>query len=163
MAGLGKVMKPAFLPVLLLLGVWASSACATDVLPPPSLDKPRKKDRKPSVTRMGLAISLTFDTTTWAAVGVSTAAPAVELASFMRRGYYRLEILQLTLMARETERTLKDLMEMRTKGSGLREIAEELSLEYEPLYQRALEKARDAEKRMKAVEAVLVSPPEGKK
>lgn len=91
-----------------------------------------------AVTPLTLALSLAFDATTWAAVGVSTAAPAAELAELMARGYYRLELIQLTLLAQASGKRLLDLRTRRTKdGRTLRQLAEEAKVPYEEILDRA--------------------------
>ncbi|MDE2291169.1 MAG: hypothetical protein KGL53_03715, partial [Elusimicrobia bacterium] len=87
---------------------------------------------------LALALSLAFDSTTWAAVGVSTEAPAGEMAELLARGYYRDELLLLTLIAKDSGKRLLDLRTRRTKdGRSLRQLAEEAKLPFDALYDEA--------------------------
>lgn len=108
-----------------------------------------------AVTPLTLALSLAFDATTWAAVGVSTAAPASEMAELMARGYYRLELIQLTLLAQASGKRLLDLRTARTKdGKTLRELAEAAKTPYEDILDRAEVLAAGVEARMKDLGSV---------
>lgn len=108
-----------------------------------------------AVTPLALALSLAFDSTTWAAVGVSTSAPASEMAELMARGYYRLELLQLTLLAQASGKRLLDLRTARTKdGKTLRELAEAAKTPYEEVLDRAEFLAAGVEERMKDLGSV---------
>lgn len=108
-----------------------------------------------AVTPLALALSLAFDATTWAAVGVSTSAPASEMAALMARGYYRLELLQLTLLAHASGKRLLDLRTARTKdGKTLRELAEAAQTPYDDVLDRAERLAAGVEERMKDLGSV---------
>lgn len=108
-----------------------------------------------AVTPLALALSLAFDATTWAAVGVSTSAPAAEMAELMARGYYRLELLQLTLLAQASGQRLLDLRTARTKdGKTLRRLAEDAKTPYEDVLDRAERLAAGVEERMKDLGSV---------
>ena len=110
---------------------------------------------RPAVTPLALALSLAFDATTWAAVGVSTSAPAVDMSELLARGYYRLEIIQLTLLAQASGRRLLDLRTRRTKdGRSLRELAEEAKTPFEETLDRAEAMALLVEQRVKDLETV---------
>lgn len=154
MAGLGLIL-------LILAG--AAPAGAQVVAPDPTfLERPRKTLTKP--TPLALSIALSFDAETWRAVEVSTAGavvPAAELARHMNAGLYRLELLQLVLMAREGGASLETLVKRRAKGEALRDIAKSLSVEYDRLYDRALEKAEAVERRLKTLLRVEPLPAEG--
>ena len=112
-----------------------------------------------AVTPLALALSLAFDATTWAAVGVSTSAPAAEMAELMARGYYRLELLQLTLLAQASGQRLLDLRTARTKdGKTLRRLAEDAKTPYEDVLDRAERLAAGVEERMKDLGSVRGIP-----
>ncbi len=114
-------------------------------------------------TPLALALSLAFDSTTWAAVGVSTAAPAGEVAEFLARGYYRLEILQLTLLAQASGKRLLDLRTRRTKDAlTLRQLAEEVMVPYDEILDRAELLARSVDERVKDLDQVGALAPPGK-
>lgn len=101
-----------------------------------------------AVTPLSLALALAFDATTWAAVGVSTASPAGEVAELLARGYYRLEILQLTMLAEASGKRLLDLRTRRTKdGRTLRQLAEEAKVPYDGLLDRAEALAAEVDRR----------------
>ena len=114
-------------------------------------------------TPLALALSLAFDATTWAEVGVSTASPSGDMAELLARGYYRLEILQLTLLAKGSGKRLLDLRTRRTKdGKTLRELAEEAKVPYDGLLDRAEALALAVDERVKDLERVAALPPPGK-
>lgn len=115
-----------------------------------------KKSRRVRRTPLALAVSLAFDTTTWARVGVSTSAPSVEMSRMLRGGYYRLEIVQLVLMASESGKRLELLTARRDKGESLREIAKGLSIDYDRLYGRARDKGREVRRRLRSLSSVRV-------
>jgi hypothetical protein len=138
----------------------AAPAAAQDVLGAPSdaavLSAVDRSSAPPAeVTPLSLALSLAFDATTWAAVGVSTASPAGDVAELMARGYYRLEILQLTLLAEASGKRLLDLRTRRTKdGLTLRALAEEARVPYDALLDRAEALAAGVERRAKDLRSV---------
>lgn len=138
---------------LLTLLLAAAPAGAQDVLggpaEPPLLSAvDRSSAPLAEVTPLTLALALAFDATTWAAVGVSTASPAGDVADLMARGYYRLEILQLTLLAEASGKRLLDLRTRRTKdGLTLRQLAAEVRVPYDALLDRAEALAAAVERR----------------
>lgn len=140
---------------LLISWLAAGPAVAQDVLgtPPDSavLSAVDRSSAAPAeVTPLSLALSLAFDATTWAAVGVSTASPAGDVAELLARGYYRLEILQLTLLAEASGKRLLDLRTRRTKdGLTLRQLAEEARVPYDGILDRAEALAAGVERRAK--------------
>jgi len=112
-----------------------------------------------AVNRLSLALSLAFDATTWAAVGVSTSAPAGEMAELMARGYYRLELIQLTLIAQASGKRLLDLRTRRTKdGRTLRQLAEEAKVPYDDILDKAERLASEVEERVKDLGSVRGLP-----
>ena len=125
----------------------------TCALPISALD--RSSAPSAAVTPLSLALSLAFDATTWAAVGVSTSAPAADMAELLARGYYRLELLELTLLAQASGKRLLDLRTRRTKdGRTLRQLAEEAKMPFEDLQDRAEGLAAGVEERVKDLGAV---------
>ena len=152
----------ARLGFLILLLAAAPSARAQDGSGlPASADSPlfsavdRSSVPSAAVTPLALALSLAFDATTWAAVGVSTSAPAAEIAELMARGYYRLELLQLTLLAQASGKRLLDLRTARTKdGKTLRQLAEAAKTPYDDVLDRAERLAAEAEERVKDLGSV---------
>ncbi|MFH1725835.1 MAG: hypothetical protein ABII00_14595 [Elusimicrobiota bacterium] len=160
-----RALRLAVLAGLLLPGFQAVRAqveTAVGVSPGLLGGGAKEEEKKPDLTPLSLALSLVFDTTTWAAVGVSTAAPASDMAELLRRGYYRLEILQLTLMARDTGKRLSELTAKRAKKESLRKIAKDLPVRYDPVYERAVELAQEVERRIESVSRVSVwtEPPD---
>ncbi|HAH06337.1 MAG TPA: hypothetical protein DCM05_07380 [Elusimicrobia bacterium] len=107
-------------------------------------------------TPLALALSLCFDSTTWALIGVSTASPAAELSRFAQRGYYKLELLLLIRLAERSGKPLAYLAARREKGEALRALAESLGADYDSLEERALEDDRLAVLRLDGL--VRVSP-----
>ena len=96
-----------------------------------------KKKTEPTLVPLGLATSLVFDTTTWVAVGAST-APVQELSDLLRRGYYKFELIELVLVAQRGSTPLKELVKARDKGKALRELAVERSVDFDAVYEDAL-------------------------
>lgn len=145
---------------LLTLLLAAAPARSQDVLGTPAdsavLSAVDRSSAPPAeVTPLSLALSLAFDATTWAAVGVSTASPAGDVAELMARGYYRLEILQLTLLAKASGKRLLDLRTRRTKdGLTLRRLAEEARVPYDALLDEAEALAAGVERRAKDLGSV---------
>lgn len=146
---------------LLLTLLAAAPVRAQDSLGLPAADSPvlsaldRSSAPSAAVTPLSLALSLAFDATTWAAVGVSTSAPAADLAELLARGYYRLELLELTLLAQASGKRLLDLRTRRTKdGRTLRQLAEEAKVPFEDLSDRAEGLAAGVEARVKDLGSV---------
>ncbi|PIP84218.1 MAG: hypothetical protein COR54_05295 [Elusimicrobia bacterium CG22_combo_CG10-13_8_21_14_all_63_91] len=101
-----------------------------------------------AVTELGLAVSLAFDATTWIEVGVST--PPVQAASLLiKKGHYRLELLQLVLIAKDSKGRLLDLTAKRAKGASLRSLAQEAGVDYDGVYVRAGRLAVEVDRRLK--------------
>lgn len=149
---------------LLLAGLTASASAQTVAPDARFLERRRTPLSKP--TPLALSIALSFDEDTWRAVEVSTAGavvPAAELARLMNAGIYRLELVQMILMAREGGSSLEALVKRRAKGEPLRDIARGLSVDYDVLYDRALAKAEAVERRLKTLLRVEPLPPEGKR
>ena len=146
--------------IALLLGLSPSPSFGAESSTPPPLpiERPSKdKDKAPSVTPLALALSLAFEPKTWSAVGVSSGPPAVELTRLIAHGHYRLELIQLILMAERISGRLSDMVEQRVKvKKSLREIAVGLGIDYEALYGEALAKAREVERRTADVSRVSV-------
>jgi len=145
----------------LILGlalVWTACGPAScqelSASPPPFSLEPKKEAKDPLPTPLALALSLAFDATTWARVGVSTSAPSVEMARLLRGGFYRLELLQLVQMADGSGRALTQLTARREKGEDLAKIAADLSLDLERIYEESLVKAADVERTLQAVDRV---------
>lgn len=122
---------------------------------PPLYSLESKKEAKgPASTPLALALSLAFDATTWARVGVSTSAPSVEMARLLREGFYRLEVLQLVQMADGSGRELTQLTSRREKGEALAKIAADLSMDMDRIYEESLVKAAEVERTLRAVDRV---------
>lgn len=140
------IARRAWLVAALAAGVALREACAqVDMgigVGPDALGWERSSSTGPApaaVLPLALATSLAFDATTWAALKVSTETPARELTALLQRGYYKLEFLQLILMAKDSGSALKSLAEQRDKGKPLRELAKGLGLEYDAVYDRSLD------------------------
>lgn len=86
---------------------------------------------------IALAASLAFDATTWAAVQVST-VPAKDVTGLIKRGYYKLELLQAVLVASGAKVALKDITTAHDKGQSLRELAQAKGLDFDAIYDEAL-------------------------
>lgn len=87
---------------------------------------------------VALALNLTFSTTFWQEVQVSTMGPVVDLSRLNKQGYYKLEIIELLLMSREGHQPLSSTVEKRKKGARLSDIAADYHLSYDKLYESAL-------------------------
>lgn len=153
MAGLG------LLSVLLAAALGAHAqeggALAAEADPPLFSAVDRSSASSSAVSPLSLALALAFDATTWAAVGVSTSAPAADIAELMARGYYRLELLQLTLLARASGKRLLDLRTRRTKdGRTLRQLAEEAQVPYDDILDQAERLAAGVDERVKDLGSV---------
>lgn len=150
------------LPVLMAAGLLTAPAAAQvpSASPDPglaTLDPKAKEKKRSELTPMSLAITLVFDLKTWSAVGVSTSAPAGEISSMLGDGYYRLELLQLILMAERSGKHISLLTAERTKSKkSLRDMAQELGLEYDSLYDEAVSRSREVDRRVKTVSRVAV-------
>ena len=108
-----------------------------------------------TVTPLALALSLAFDATTWLQVGVSTASPAGDMAELLAKGYYKLELLEMTLLAQTSGKRLLDLRTRRTKdGLTLRALAEEAKAPFDDIADRAAVLEEGVEARMKDLENV---------
>jgi len=103
-----------------------------------------------------LAIGLVIDATTWNQISISTLTPVEEVGLLLRNGYYKLELLQLALMAKDAKLKLKDLVKRREKKESLRQIAKSHSIDYEPLYDKALELSERVDKRVESLMRVRV-------
>lgn len=109
------------------------------------------------VEPLALAASLAFDATAWTRIGVST-SPARDLTRLLGKGFYRLELLQVLLMAHKSGTALQALAAEREKGERLRDMAGRLRLDYDALYDESLAFKRDVEGRLlPAVMTVSVS------
>jgi len=118
-----------------------------------------KKAAEPDMTPMAMGLSLVFDTTTWSEVKVSTADPARVMAKLLRQGCYRLEIIQLVLMARGSGKALAELTAKRKDGkTTLRDLSRELGIDYDPLVERARVLAAQVEAEMEYVSRIRTGP-----
>jgi hypothetical protein len=90
------------------------------------------------------AIEMALSSSTWAAVKLST-APALELTQLMNRGYYRLELIELTLLAERANVPFGQVVKQRDKGKSLVELADQYRLDESELYTRALALRRRAD------------------
>lgn len=155
--------------LLLLAAAGAARAQEAPVGAPPMPEAPtgplEKKDAKskpPPVTPLALSVSLAFSSGTWARVGVSTESAPAELAGLIKRGLYRIELLQLVLLAEASGKPLSELAAERANGKKtLRELSKANGVEYETLYESALGKAREVERRVESVLRVEALPAEG--
>ena len=128
---------------LLLLACLAASPASAQVDmgagmgPDALLYSERKRPPAPPVHPVALAASLAFDPETWARVHVSS-VPARDLSALLRRGYYKLELLQLVLLAKGAGAKLEEIAAEHDKGSTLRQIAAARKLDFDSLYEEAL-------------------------
>lgn len=108
---------------------------------------------------LALAASLAFDTTTWASVGVSS-VPAKDLSALLKRGYYKLELLQAVLVASRAKVPLKDVTAAHDKGQALREVAQAKGLDFDSVYEEALAiDKRVIDELLPSIMTVAVTPP----
>lgn len=144
-------MRKASLVIFLAFAAAPSARAQVDVgtgIGPEQLGlgDPRPSREKPSVLPLALAASLVWDATTWTRLELSTStAPAEELTSLIQKGYYRLELLQIVLIAEKAGKPLSSVTELREKGKGLRELASSLGADFDSIYDRSLELDRRIE------------------
>ena len=116
----------------------AQVGIGTGVGPDAFLYSDDREKKKPSpIMPMGLAVSLAFDATTWAAVQAST-NPAADLSALVKRGYYKLELIEAVLVASKAKAPLKAIVALHDKGKTLREVAKTRDVDFDPLYEEAL-------------------------
>lgn len=96
-----------------------------------------KKKRKASAP-VALALDLAFGATVWAQVQVSTNGPVADLTALVRRGHYKLEIIEMILMSVRGGRPLKETVERRRKGAKLEKIALDYHLDYDKVHEAGL-------------------------
>ena len=143
---------------LLLLAFPSAGFGQADASGPPELPAAKsKKAPAGSPGPLALAASLAFDATTWASIEVSTGAPAQELARLLARGYYRLELFQVIVLARRSAQPLAKIVEARDKGAPLRQLAEKNKLDYDAVYDEALELERKVDAILPSILTVSVS------
>ena len=104
-----------------------------------------------TLTPLALALSLSYDSTTWAQVGVSTSAPAADISRFVARGFYKVELIEMIRVAERAGKTLSYLSSRREKGETLRKIAESLSLDFDALYDQSVQDDRLVASRLKGL------------
>ncbi len=109
-------------------------------------------------TKTSLAVSLSFSSATWAAVGISTSAPHRDMAKMMHNRYYRLEVVQMILMAERSGKKLKEIARLHVKKKTLRDIAGDLDLKYETVLEDAIAKVREIERRAEDLSTVRAGP-----
>jgi len=142
-------MIRAFALVLLFAGpVFAQDSTMGFEADPTLIGHEKKKTNRDIITRMGLAVSLAFDATTWANVGVSS-EPAHAATRLIKSGNYRLELLQLVLIARESKGQLLDLTTERAKGKKtLRQMANAAGVDYEAIYRESEKLSANVDRRL---------------
>lgn len=163
-------MRPILFAGLLLWAAppgWSQMDVGAAVGPDMLAGRSGSEAARSTATPLALALSLTIGSAAWTAVGLSTSGTqAAELDRFVGRGYYRLELVQLALLAERSGKTLTYLDERWTKGESLRAIAQSLAVDYDALYDEALLQDRRVRSRMRSllsVEAVEVpEKPQGK-
>jgi len=150
----------ARLTLTLLAGLLLACQAGAEPRFPGSSDEPSPfelpssmKDKGPGVTPLAVALSMCFEPADWTKIGVST-SPVIEMARLLRSGHYRLEILQMALMASASGRGLSTLAVRRDKGESLQLIAGSLSADYDGIYERALRMAEDVDRWEKSVRTV---------
>ncbi len=87
---------------------------------------------------IAMALEDLFGERLWESVEISTNGPAFDISHVMRRGYYKLEVIQLILMSVEAELTLAHAFKRREKGVPLSELAGSLGLDFEDIYEKSL-------------------------
>ena len=91
------------------------------------------------VSPLALAAGLAFDSASWAEIQISTSStPARELTGLQQKGYYKLELYQVILLAMQAKKPLAEIAKDREKGLRLREISKNLGQDYDELYSRSL-------------------------
>ncbi|MBI5595027.1 MAG: hypothetical protein HY928_02940 [Elusimicrobia bacterium] len=155
-----RVLTLAAAAALCALPVAAQVGAGASLAPDGGLFDASKGSTEAARTPLALALSLAFDATTWAAVGVSS--PSVEVPELLARGYYRLEVLELVLMAKASGKRLLDLRTRRTKdGRTLRQLAEESGVSYDEVSDQAHVLAGAVERRVEDLKTVGPLPRTG--
>lgn len=131
------------LAALLAVPVGAQVDFGTSLGPEAFLQGDRLAKESAPILPMAIATSLAFDATTWAVVEAST-VPAKDVTALLRRGYYKLEVIQAVLVASGARVPLKDILAEHDKGKGLRQIAEARQVDFDAVY----EEARRADRRV---------------
>lgn len=122
------------------------------------LDK-SEEDESVMQTKTSLAVSLAFSSSTWIAVGVSTSAPHRDMAELMYKKYYRLEVVQMILMAERSGKNLEEIAKLHVKDKTLRSIATDLGLKYEKVLDDAVAKMREIVRRAEDLATVRSGSP----
>lgn len=148
-----------------LLAAWLAAAASaqvdvgTGIGPEAFLHGERTVRDTMPILPLALATSLAFDATTWASVEVST-SPAADLSSMLRRGYYKLELIQAVLLASKAKASLKDVAAAHDKGKSMRDLAKEKQVDFDALYEEALRLDQDVvEKLFPSIMTVSVDKP----
>jgi hypothetical protein len=123
--------------LLLLTSAGAASAQMVDgsQLFPEARREKKAKDEPAAVAQ---AVELAFGATTWAQVLVSTAGPVIELSRLVREGFYKRELITLTLIAAKSKTPLFELVAARRKKAALSELSFSRGLDYDAIYESAL-------------------------
>ena len=149
-------MRRALLPsLLLLLAAPAAAQFGAGAGIGPDFAGERSTEsasvERATSTPLALALSLSYDSSTWARIGVSTSAPAADLGRFIARGFYKLELIEMIHIAEGSGKTLSYLSTRREKGEALRRIAESLSLDFDALYDQAVQEERLVSSRLEGL------------
>lgn len=107
-----------------------------------------------AATPTSLALSLAFSSATWLSVGISTQAPHVDIAQLLHRKLYRLELIELILLAERSGKTVAYLDSRHKKKVTLRALAEEVKVDFNRLYDDAVSMLRSIESRAEELSRV---------
>ncbi|MDD5656916.1 MAG: hypothetical protein PHF00_06635 [Elusimicrobia bacterium] len=126
----------------LAAALWLAAAPAAGqgvgVEPAPDLFSLRRVPARTDPEPLAQALESAFGPATWARVQVSTAGPVADLSALVRGGFYKLELIELTLMSAQAGRPLRLAVEKRRKGAKLAALAKDYGLDYGRLYEAAL-------------------------
>ncbi|MBI5242116.1 MAG: hypothetical protein HY922_00365 [Elusimicrobia bacterium] len=153
---------------LLVALLWAAPAAAqmelgTSVAPDFFAERKAAAVGRSTAAPLALALSLSFDAATWARIGVSTSAPAADLANYVSHGCYKLELIELISIAASAGKPLALLAARREKRESLRKIAQSYSLDYDALLEVALQDERLVTLRLEGLGRVAPLGPSGGK
>jgi hypothetical protein len=143
--------------LLMLLWIGPVAAQETPSAAPTMRVDPGKDKKAIPKTALGLALASSFKRSTWEKVGISTTTPAADMDRLLAAGFYRLELVQLILLADQLGARLSELTIQRRKvKKTLREIAESAHVDYDAFYEDSLKTAERVQRRADALSRVRV-------
>lgn len=118
---------------------WGQISVGTEVTPAAFSRSKKEKLERPLIHPFAQALAEHWQQATWIQMGLSSSSIREDLTQLFYRGFYRLELIQLVLMAKETSQKLENLLQERRRRARLSEIAEKNHLQYPAIYENALQ------------------------